>query len=357
MNIQQLLDLTIGSNASDLHLLVGSPPTLRIDGNLAPINGMNVISQSDFESLVFALISPYQKDLFLREWELDLGFDFAGKARFRVNIYKQRGALAASLRLIPKTIRSIEETGLPPIVSKLTELEQGLVLVTGPTGHGKSTTLAALINQINKTRSVHILTIEDPIEFVYPEGKALISQRELNSDTKAWNNALKSALREDPDVVLIGEMRDYETIASAMTIAETGHLVLATLHTNSASQSIDRIIDVFPENQQPQIRSQLAEVIEAIISQRLIPTINPGRVLAAELLFAVPALRAIIREGKNHLIDNLIQTSAEAGMIGLETSLATLVREGLITSEVALNYALKPQLLNKFLGTDTTSSA
>lgn len=350
MNIQQLLDLTISSNASDLHLLVGSKPMLRVGGDLVPIQGSHQLTESENEALVFSLLNPVQKELLTKNWELDFGLDFMDKGRFRVNVYYQRTSLAASLRLIPRKIRTVEETGLPPVVSKLTELEQGLVLVTGPTGHGKSTTLASLINQINLTRPVHIVTIEDPIEFVYPPGKALISQRELYSDTRSWANALKSALREDPNVVLIGEMRDYETITSAMTIAETGHLVFATLHTNSAAQTIDRIIDVFPENQQSQIRSQLASVIEAVISQRLIPTLSPGRVMAPELLFGVPALRSIIREGKTHLIDTLIQTSGEQGMINLESSLVNLVHRGLITAEIGQNYSLRPELFNKLLG-------
>ncbi len=350
MTIQQLLEATIDNKASDLHLLVGLPPYLRKDGELIPIPGTPALSTQELENLIFTLITEHQKELLLQNWELDSGLDFEGKARFRLNIYRQRGNFAASLRLIPKNIRSIEDTGLPPTVAKLTELRQGLILVTGPTGHGKTTTLASLINQINQTRPCHILTIEDPIEFIYPPGKAVVSQRELNTDTKSWANALKGALREDPDVVLIGEMRDYDTIASAVTIAETGHLVMATLHTNSAAQTIDRIIDVSPQNQQPQIRIQLAAVIEAIISQRLVPTINPGRVLAAELLYGTPALRSIIREGKTHLIDNMIQTSAETGMIGLENALAQLVRQGAITIEVAQNYALNPQLLSKLLG-------
>ncbi len=355
MNIKQLLDLTISSSASDLHISVGFSPQLRIDGLLAPVSSASVVTPSEAESLIYSLLNSYQKSLFEKNWELDFGFDYENRARFRVNIYKQRGYIAASLRLIPKNIRNIEDTGLPPVVAKLIELEQGLVLVTGPTGHGKSTTLAALINQINLTKSVHILTIEDPIEFIYPKAKALVSQRELNSDTQSWSNSLKSALREDPNIVLIGEMRDYDTIASAMTIAETGHLVLATLHTNSAAQSIDRIIDVFPENQQQQVRSQLSSTLEAIISQRLIPTINPGRALAYELLFATPALRAVIREGKTHLIDNVIQTSGESGMVALETSLAILVREGIITAETARNYALRPQVLTKLLGSGNIS--
>ena len=349
MNINQLLELTISSKASDLHLVVGYPPQLRVNGELISVSGATELTPADVEALLFSILSPQQKESLAKNWELDSGFDYQRAARFRINVYYQKGHLAAALRMIPKTIRSLEETGLPPIVAQLTELKQGLVLVTGPTGHGKSTTLAALINQINLSKNIHILTIEDPIEFLYPDGKALISQRELNSDTRSWPNALRSALREDPDVVLVGEMRDYDTISAAVTIAETGHLVLATLHTNSASQTIDRIIDVFPDDQQSQIRSQLSSVIEAVISQRLVPTINPGRVLAAELLFGTPALRSLIREGKAHLIDNLIQTSAELGMVSLESSMASLVKKGMISNNEATKYALRPELLAKLL--------
>lgn len=350
MTIQQLLDITIQRNASDLHLIVGSPPTIRVNGELGPIQGIAPLTPPELEELIFSILSSYQKEVLNQNWELDLGIDFQKKARFRVNIYRELGAWAASLRLIPFQIRTLEETGLPPIVSRLTSLEQGLVLVTGPTGHGKSTTLAAFINAINSERAAHVITIEDPIEFIYPKSKSIISQRELNSDTKTWGNALKSALREDPDVVLVGEMRDLDTIAATMTIAETGHLVFATLHTNSAAQTVDRIIDVFPENQQAQIRVQLAAVIEAILSLRLVPTINPGRTLASEILFGVPATRSLIRDGKSHLIDNLIQTSAEQGMVSLESSLTTLVRSGQISSQTAQNYSLRPQLINKLLG-------
>lgn len=350
MTIQQLLETTILRNASDLHLLVGSHPSLRINGEIVPITGAERLTSTLIESIIFPILLPYQKQVLTEQWELDFGLDFENKARFRVNVYKQKGTLAASLRLIPRQIKTLDELGLPIILSRVTELKQGLILVTGPTGHGKSTSLASFINIINQNRNAHIITIEDPIEYTYPEGKSLISQRELNSDTKKWDNALRAALREDPDVVLVGEMRDLETIAAAITVAETGHLVFATLHTNSASQTVDRIIDVFPAPQQPQIRVQLAAVIEAIVSQRLIPSINPGRVLATELLFANPALRAIIREDKTHLIDNLIQTSAEAGMRSLETSLVQLVREGKISLVTAQNYSLRPSLLNKLLG-------
>jgi twitching motility protein PilT len=349
LTIYQLLQITIERDASDLHLLVGSPPTLRINGELVPVQGGEILTNQTIETLLFPLINETQKDVLMKNWELDIGFEYEGKGRFRINVYKQSNTWAVALRLIPKRIRTIDEIGLPSIIGKLTEIKQGLVLVTGPTGHGKSTTLASFTNTINMNRAAHIVTIEDPIEYVYPKGKSLISQRELNLDTKSWDNALKSALREDPDVVLIGEMRDLTTIASALTIAETGHLVFATLHTNSAAQSIDRIIDVFPPVQQSQIRLQLASVLEAIISQRLIPTIEPGRTLAYEILFANAAVRAQIREDKTYMLDNLIQTSAEGGMVSLEACLTTLVREGKITSEIAFNYAANPNVLNKLL--------
>ncbi|OGE30620.1 type IV pili twitching motility protein PilT [Candidatus Daviesbacteria bacterium RIFCSPHIGHO2_01_FULL_44_29] len=350
MNIYQLLQIIVDRNASDLHLLAGFKPQLRLNGELISIEGSTPLGASDVDVLVDPLLTPYQKKLFQEKLELDLGFEFNAQGRFRINLYRQKGTTAAAFRLIPKKIRDIHEIGLPDSVMHLTDLKQGLVLVTGPTGHGKSTTLAAFINQINMSKSVHVLTVEDPIEYVYPPGKALISQREINFDTQSWSNSLKYALREDPDVVLIGEMRDLETISSAMTIAETGHLVFATVHTNSAAQTVDRIIDVFPENQQPQIRTQLASVIEAIISLRLIPTISPGRVIASEILYGVPALRSIIRDGKTHLVDNLIQTSGEYGMRSLEVSLAELVRAGKIDITVAKNFSIRPQVLSKLLG-------
>lgn len=349
MNIQQLLEITIERKASDLHLVAGYPPTLRIHGDLVPLAGTDALSNGEIASLLSPLLVPAQKQAFEQNLELDFAISLGNKGRFRVNIFKQQGCLSAALRLIPLVIPDLESLGLPLVVNKLVDLRQGLILVTGPTGHGKSTTLAALINKINQTRSAHILTIEDPIEYVYPKAKSLVSQREMLVDTKTWANALRAALREDPDVVLVGEMRDLETIAATVTIAETGHLVLATLHTNSAAQTVDRIIDVFPREQQMQIRLQLAAVLEAIISQRLVPTTTPGRTLAVELLLKTPALSSIIRDGKTHLIDNLIQTSGELGMVSLEKSLASLVKSGRIAFETAQNYSIRPDVLAKLV--------
>lgn len=350
MNIQQLLDLVIERSASDLHLVVGYPPAIRVNTELIPVVGGEVLTNSSILAMVESLLTPNQKAYFEANFELDFGFTYQHRARFRVNVYRQQGTTSTSLRLIPLQIPSLESLGLPQTVEKLTKLRQGLILVTGPTGHGKSTTLAASINKINLERAVHLITVEDPIEYVYPKAKAVVSQREMFLDTRSWALALKSALREDPDVVLVGEMRDLETIAAAITIAETGHLVFATLHTNSAAQSVDRIVDVFPENQQAQIRLQLGAVLEAVISQRLVPTIAPGRVLAVELLLKTPALAELIRSSKTHLIDNLIQTSAEYGMVTLETSLARLIHEGKISYETALDYTLRPELLSKLTG-------
>lgn len=310
LTIQQLLELTIQRQASDLHLVAKFPPSIRLNGELLPIVGASELSNEDIKNLVMPILSEGQKSQLDKFLDVDFGFEYKDVARFRANLYTQMGTLAAAFRLIPKKLRKLEETGLPASIGKITTLKQGLVLVTGPTGQGKTTTLASFIERINTDQSNHIITIEDPIEFIYPKGKSLISQRELNSDTVSWPRALRATLREDPDVVLIGEMRDFETIAAALTVAETGHLVFATLHTNSAAQTLDRIIDVFPSVQQAQVRSQLAGVLEAVICQRLIPSMSPGRILAYEILINNSASKAMIREGKTHLIDNLIQTSA-----------------------------------------------
>ena len=289
--------------------------------------------------------------------ELDFSFALGDVARFRVNAYFQKGYISAALRLIPSYIKTIEELNLPKICHNFAKLRQGFILVTGPTGHGKSTTIASIINEINQTRPVHILTIEDPIEYVYPPGKGLVSQREMHLDSHSWEVSLRSALREDPDVVLVGEMRDYETIASAITIAETGHLVFATLHTNSASQSIDRVIDVFPENQQAQVRMQLASTIAGIVSMRLLPQIGGGRLPAIEVLLSTGAVRTSIREGKSHLIDNIIQTSGEEGMILMDASLAYLVHAGKVAMDVAKAYSTRPKELDRLVSQDTKDQA
>lgn len=341
MDIKELLKLTIERKASDLHLLVGSPAYLRIDGKLAAVN-QEVISAEHAKDLIFPMLAQEQKDKFLMNKELDLSVSFGVLGRFRVNVYFQQGSMAAALRLISDKIRSIEELSLPKVCLELAELKQGLVLVTGPTGHGKSTTLAAIINQINQDRAEHIVTIEDPIEYIYKPIKSIISQREMHGDTHSWTVALRSVLREDPDVVLVGEMRDYETIAAALTVAETGHLVLATLHTNSAAQTIDRIVDVFPENQQGQIRMQLSGSLAAVIAQRLVPAIGSGRVAATEVLLGSNAVKTSIREGKSHLINNVIQTSGELGMHSLEQDLANLVNTGKVELKMALEYSLNP---------------
>jgi twitching motility protein PilT len=349
LEVQKYLEYTIAHNASDLHLMVGALPVVRIDGQLRPIPGEGVLVPQRTEALVFEMLSSEQKDLLLTNKEVDFSFALGDVARFRVNAFFEKGYITAALRLIPVKIRTIDELNLPSVVSTFANGSQGFVLVTGPTGHGKSTTLAALINKINETRSAHIVTIEDPIEYVYPTKRSLIAQREMHLDTHSWEIALRSVLREDPDVVLIGEMRDYETISAAITIAETGHLVFATLHTNSASQTVDRIIDVFPENQQAQIKQELSTVLTAVVSQRLLPAIGGGRVPAVEIMVANSAIRATIREGKTHLLDNIIQTSAAQGMMLLETSLAGLIRNGRITYEEALEHTIRVDELNRLV--------
>ena len=350
MTIQELLDIVVAKDASDLHLVVGSPPSIRVDGSLIFLRN-EPLTNDEMVQLINPLLSPEQKDQFQVNRELDLSYQYAEKGRFRINVYFQQNHPSAALRLIHSNIKTPEQLRLPQIVHTFAGLKQGFVMVTGPTGHGKSSTLAAIIEEINQTRSDHIVTIEDPVEFVYTPKKSIISQREMKYDTHGWDIALRSALREDPDVVLVGEMRDYETIAAALTVAETGHLVFATLHTNSAAQTIDRIIDVFPEEQQQQVRQQLAGSLEAVISQRLIPAIPAGRIPATEILLATPAVRNLIREGKSHQIDNVIQTSGALGMMTLENSLVSWVRAGAITLEMAKTYALRPGEIERLVHT------
>jgi len=349
MTIKDYLAVVIKQNASDLHLIVGTRPTIRIDGILLPFPDSQILIQQEAERLIFELLTEEQKELFLVNKEIDFSFALGEVARFRVNAYYQKGYMAAALRLIPMKIKGIEDLNLPQVCHRFAELRQGFILITGPTGHGKSTTIAAIINEINQSRPVHILTIEDPIEYVFPSGKAIVSQRELHLDTHSWEIALRSALREDPDVVLIGEMRDFETTASAITIAETGHLVLATLHTNSAAQTIDRIIDQFPEHQQAQVRLQLSMTLGGIISQRLVPLLEGGRYPATEILLATSAVRTVVRDGKTHQIDNIIQTSAEIGMITMDKVLANLTQEGRISMETATSFAVHPEEVIRLL--------
>lgn len=350
MSIQDFLEIVVKKEASDLHLVVGSPAVIRIDGQLMPISPA-ALTVDEAEKLIFELLSPEQKEMLVVNKELDFSFALGEVARFRVNAYYQKGYLSAALRLIPTYIKTIEELNLPKIFHNFAKLRQGLVLVTGPTGHGKSTTIASVINEVNNTRPAHILTIEDPIEYVYPKGKALVSQREMHLDTHSWEVSLRSALREDPDVVLVGEMRDFETISSAITVAETGHLVFATLHTNSAAQSVDRIIDVFPENQQAQVRMQLAATMAAIISMRLIPAIGGGRLPVCEILLSSSAVQTAIREAKSHQIDNIIQTSGEMGMVLMDVSLANYVKAGRISLEVARAFSIRPKELERLIKT------
>lgn len=349
MEIQQLLQMVIDKKASDLHLIVGIPPTLRVDGELSRVPGEPPLTREEAEKLIKGILNAEQTERVMVNKEIDFSLAFSQDARFRVNVYHQKGNISAAFRRIPLKVPTIEELKLPPICHEFAKLRQGFVLVTGPTGHGKSTTLAAILNEINQTRPVHILTIEDPIEFIFTPGQAVVSQREMREDTHSWEIALRSALREDPDVVLVGEMRDYETIAAAMTIAETGHLVFATLHTNSASQTMDRIVDVFPEEQQVQVRLQLSNVLEAVFSQRLVPLVSGGRTAAYEVMTASNAVRTAVREGKTHQIDNIIQTSGELGMVTLEMTLARYVKEGLISLETAQSFSIRPEELTRLV--------
>jgi len=345
LDIKSMLQYTIDKNASDLHLLADTQPTIRVDGELSSIPGIPIIDKETVRELVFQTMTTVQKDYYLQNKEIDYSINYGDRGRFRVNVYTQRNSAAAAFRLIPTNIKSIADLYLPEALHSFVELKAGFILVTGPTGHGKTTTIASIINEINQTRSCHIVTIEDPIEYVYKNDKSIISQREIYHDTYAWKIALRSVLREDPDVVLIGEMRDFETIAAALTIAETGHLVFATLHTNSAAQSIDRVVDVFPAHQQNQIRMQLSNTLEAVLSQRLLPAADGGRVPAVEILRGSGAVKTNIREGKTHLLDNIVQTSKDEGMITMDAYLAQLVQQQKITLEVAKQWSMYPNEL------------
>ena len=350
-SVDDLLEQMVARNASDLHVAVGAHPVVRVRGKLEPLQEIPPLTPEVTQQLLYRILSTEQQKHLEINRQIDLAHSIPGLARFRVNVYWQREALGAAFRLIPTEIKTLEELGIPSALHVLTERPRGLVLVTGPTGSGKSTTLAALIDEINRKRAEHILTIEDPIEFVHRHKRCVVNQREVGADAKGFAEALRGALRQDPDVILVGEMRDLETISTALTAAETGHLVFATLHTQSAPQTIDRIIDVFPAHQQDQVRTQLSVALEGVMTQQLIPTADgSSRVVAAEVLVPTPAVRNLIREGKTHQIPSAMQTGSSVGMQTMDTALATLVRAGQITQRVAEQRSSTPDELARLLG-------
>ena len=354
-NIDDLMRIAIERDASDLHLKVGSPPSYRINGEIYPLEDAPALKPADTERLINSIMNDLHRKKFIEDKELDMAHEFTDTARFRINVFLHRGAMGGVFRLVPIEVPTIDGWGLPQILKDLSMKQRGFVLVTGPTGFGKSTTLAAMIDYINHHRRCHVVTMEDPIEFVFQDNLSHVTQRELGEDTHSFHKALERVLRQDPDVIMVGEMRDPETMATAITAAETGHLVLTTLHTNSAGESIDRIIDVFPPHQQPQIRSQLALTIEAILCQTLLPRRNgKGRIAAFEIMLATPAVRNLIRENETHQIINVIQTNVQMGMQTRDQALRDLYEKGVITYETALEYATDPQELKRatiFAGT------
>lgn len=346
---QQLLMQMVSKNASDLHMHVHHRPIFRINGDLYPYIDSPVNTNENIIHFFLSITAKEQQDYFYLNKELDFSIE-TSDCRFRANAFYERGSIAISIRYIPKIIPTIEQLRLPQVLHTFTQYTSGLVLITGQTGEGKSTTLASLINEINIGRAAHIITIEDPVEFTFPSGKSIISQREVKKDTLSFNNALRSTLREDPDIIVVGEMRDFETIATVITLAETGHLVFSTLHTGTASDTVNRIIDVFPEEQQEQIRSQLANVLRAIMCQRLVPrSSDNSQIAACEILLSNSAVRSLVREGKSYQIDNVLQTSLEEGMILFEKSLKDLVFDGTISHETAMRYAMRPKLMEELL--------
>jgi twitching motility protein PilT len=355
--MHDLLTILAQRDASDLHITTGIHPQIRMHGRLISLTQFERLMPQDTQRLAYSILNERQKQKFEEDNELDLSFGIQGLARFRCNIYRQRGAVACAIRMIPTRIKGFSELGLPPIVEQLAERPKGLILVTGPTGSGKSTTLAAMVDKINSERNEHIVTIEDPIEFVHQHKKCLVNQREIFSDSHSFKNALKYILRQDPDVVLVGEMRDLETIAAALTIAETGHLTLATLHTNSCAQTMNRIIDVFPTNQQDQVRAQLALVLEGVLCQQLIPTSDGrGRAMAMEIMVATPAIRNLVREEKIHQIYSAMQAGQKFGMQTMNQSLLNLIHRGRISRDDALNRTMDHQELLHLLGSLTPSN-
>jgi len=350
MEIKDLLEKVISCNASDLHITVGISPVVRIDGNLIKLNEYPKLLPEDTEKLALTLMNDGQKKFFQKKNEIDFSYSISGLGRFRVNIYKQRGSFALAIRTVPLELPTIENLGLPEVLKDLSLKKRGLILVTGPTGSGKSTTLAAMINQINNTNNAHILTLEDPIEYLHRHNKSIVNQREIGYDSNSYANALRAALRQDPDVILIGEMRDLETIAIALTAAETGHLVLSTLHTIGAVSTIDRIIDVFPPQQQQQVKIQLSNVLQGVISQQLLKRVDgKGRVPAVEVMVSNAAIRNHIREGKTHQILSSIQTGGKLGMITMDSCISNIYQKGLISYEEALNYAIDKTFISRLL--------
>lgn len=347
--IPELLALAVERDASDLHIIPNYFPTIRVNEELFAIRTEQPVSEQMSHDLIYQILNESQQKIFEEKRQYDFSLSINNR-RFRVNTYFVRGAPATTIRVIPGDIKTIAELMLPPIFSQFAQMRSGLILVTGPTGEGKSTTLASMINEINLTQARHIITVEDPIEYVYPVGKSIVSQRELNSDTYSFGDALRGVLREDPDVVLIGEMRDLETTQAALTIAETGHLVLSTLHTSSTAEAINRIIDIFPTNQQNMVRSQLSTILKAVVAQRLLPSMNTlKRVPAVEILLNSKSVASAIREGKIHLIDNMLETGEEEGMLLFEKYLFRLYQQGQISKETAYSFAMRPQELEKFI--------
>lgn len=347
--LHRLLAEAVQQDASDLHIAVGRHPTLRIYGALVPLDHEDVITAPVAEGLIAELMNESQKERFLKERQIDFAFALTDKTRFRVNAYFQQSSWSAAMRLVPARIRSIEDLGLPPILHEFTKLSQGFILMVGPAGHGKSTTTAAMLDEISKQRTAHIITIEDPIEYLFSQGNGIVSQREVGSDTASFADGLKTVLRQDPDVIMVGEMRDADSMSAALTAAETGHLVFSTLHTNSASQTIDRIIDSFPSGQQDQIITQIATTLVGIVSLRLVPRISGGRVLATEIMVTNAAVRNLIRERKIYSIDSVIQTGAKEGMVTLDHSLLQLVKDKEVTAENAELFSLNPAEFRKLV--------
>ncbi len=349
--IPELLEVVLERGASDLHLTAGAPPTIRLHGDLVRLEEYPVMTPKGLQGMIYAILPQRMRERLEQELELDMSYQLPGKARFRVNVYFQRDSLGAAFRLIPYEIKTIEELGLPSVVADLARYPRGFVVVTGPTGSGKSTTLAAMVDIVNRERQAHIMTVEDPIEFLHKHRSCIVNQREVGSDTHSFASALKHVLRQDPDVILVGEMRDLETISTAITAAETGHLVFATLHTQDAPQTIDRIIDVFPPHQQQQVRVQLATTLQGVVTQQLLQTADGrGRVVAVEVLVCTPAVRNLIREGKTHQIYSIMQAGGRFGMQTMEQALANLVKAGKITQQVAYERCHDPEELNRLIG-------